>query len=206
MTKGSLVHAAVPHFAIGIALCFAGATTQLKVQKPAKPLPSIADIHETARQRTETVNWRPVLIGVGGEEALESKRTTGLLDLASVTTGIDFSRSGIANELAITFLDLGFSEGHVARYPNLGAPDRSPFYTIELRPGELSTLTGLDTDAKTWTIVVSIELIRDLYAFGVDMTSPSSLPNLGGGSGLRLTYAFGYATGRAISLAVTQIR
>ncbi|HEX7767955.1 MAG TPA: TonB-dependent receptor [Nitrospira sp.] len=109
-SRPALAQNAASQFAIGIALCLAGAATQARAQDaPAaeNAAPVAGDILVTARKRTETVQRVPTTISVVGPEALAATSSTSLLELPSVVSGINITRPGIGNEVGITIRGLG---------------------------------------------------------------------------------------------------
>lgn len=76
--------------------------------------------------------------------------------------------------------------------PALGALRTGPFYAIEVRPSQLSTLAGLNTNEHAQVIDPGGAPISGLYAVGVDSNSLMGGRYPGGGSSLGPAMTFGY--------------
>lgn len=86
--------------------------------------------------------------------------------------------------------------------PALGALRKAPFYALEVRPSDLSSLAGLDTNAKAQVLGGDGQPIPGLYAAGVDSNSIMRGKYPGGGSSLGPAMTFGYIAARHIAEAV----
>lgn len=84
--------------------------------------------------------------------------------------------------------------GDASHGPNPGlAPITSgPFYALELRPGDLSSLRGLKANASAQVLDAAGKAIEGLYVAGVDMNSMMKGCYPGGGSSLGPAMTFGY--------------
>ena len=107
------------------------------------------------------------------------------------------------NQFADTGIDEDFHRGENAyssymgdasHQPNpaLGALRQGPFYAIEVRPSQLSTLAGLNTNEHAQVIDAAGAPIPGLYAVGVDSNSLMGGRYPGGGSSLGPAMTFGY--------------
>ncbi|AMK25302.1 FAD-dependent oxidoreductase [Sphingobium sp. TKS] len=76
--------------------------------------------------------------------------------------------------------------------PTLGPVDPGPFYAVEIRPGEFSTINGLETDASARVLNATGETIAGLYAIGVDANSVFRGAYPGGGASIGPGMTFGY--------------
>lgn len=77
--------------------------------------------------------------------------------------------------------------------PAMGALRKGPFYALEIRPSDLSTLAGLDTNASAQVIDRNTgKPIPGLYAAGVDNNTIMRGRYPGGGSSLGPAMTFGY--------------
>ena len=83
--------------------------------------------------------------------------------------------------------------------PSLGPITTPPFYALELRPGDLSTVCGLNTNAKAQVLNTRGAVIEGLYAAGLDMNSMMKGHYPGGGSSLGPAMTFGYVAARHIA-------
>lgn len=83
--------------------------------------------------------------------------------------------------------------------PSLGPLRGGPFYAIELRPGELSSLNGLRTNAEAQVVREDGSPIEGLYAVGVDANSVFRGAYPGGGASLGPTMTFAYIAARHIA-------
>jgi succinate dehydrogenase/fumarate reductase flavoprotein subunit len=87
--------------------------------------------------------------------------------------------------------------------PSLGCLREGPFYAIELHPGELSTLNGLETDEYARVVDEHGHPIRGLYAVGVDANSVFRGAYPGGGASLGPTMTFAYIAAHHIASATS---
>ena len=76
--------------------------------------------------------------------------------------------------------------------PSLAPIITPPFYALELRPGDLSTVCGLNGNANAQVVNANGEPIEGLYAAGLDMNSMMRGHYPGGGSSLGPAMTFGY--------------
>lgn len=76
--------------------------------------------------------------------------------------------------------------------PALGTCERGPFYAVAVQPGSLSTLCGLETDARARVLDASGEPIAGLYAVGADMNSLFRGLYIGGGGSIGPGMTFAY--------------
>jgi succinate dehydrogenase/fumarate reductase flavoprotein subunit len=83
--------------------------------------------------------------------------------------------------------------------PSLGRLDQGPFYAIELHPGELSTLNGLETDEHAQVVNDREHAIGGLYAVGIDANSVFRGAYPGGGASLGPTMTFAYIAAHHIA-------
>jgi succinate dehydrogenase/fumarate reductase flavoprotein subunit len=83
--------------------------------------------------------------------------------------------------------------------PSLGSLHQGPFYAIELHPGELSTLNGLETDEHAQVVDDHGHPIRRLYAVGIDANSVFRGAYPGGGASLGPTMTFAYIAAKHIA-------
>ncbi|WP_324750084.1 FAD-dependent oxidoreductase [Sphingomonas sp. LY54] len=83
--------------------------------------------------------------------------------------------------------------------PNLAPLDRGPFYAVELFPGQLSTMNGLDTDEHARVLDGDRRPIPGLYAAGVDANSLFRGTYPGGGGSLGPGMTFGYIAAQHLS-------
>lgn len=88
--------------------------------------------------------------------------------------------------------------------PALGALRKAPFYALEVRPSDLSTLAGLNTNEKAQVLGQDGEPIPGLYAAGVDNNSMMRGRYPGGGSSIGPAMTFGYIAARDIAARRTQ--
>lgn len=80
--------------------------------------------------------------------------------------------------------------------PALGALRKAPFYALEIRPSDLSTLAGLDTNANAQVLGRDGAPIKGLYAAGLDNNTIMRGRYPGGGSSLGPAMTFGYIAAR----------
>jgi succinate dehydrogenase/fumarate reductase flavoprotein subunit len=85
--------------------------------------------------------------------------------------------------------------------PSLGSLIQGPFYAIELHPGELSTLNGLETDDHAQVVDEHGHRIGRLYAVGIDANSVFRGAYPGGGASLGPTMTFAYIAAKHIASA-----
>ncbi|WP_161633882.1 FAD-dependent oxidoreductase [Sphingobium sp. C100] len=76
--------------------------------------------------------------------------------------------------------------------PTLGPLEPGPFYAVEIRPGEFSTINGLETDASARVLDAAGAPIAGLYAVGVDSNSVFRGAYPGGGGSIGPAMTFGY--------------
>lgn len=76
--------------------------------------------------------------------------------------------------------------------PALGALRTAPFYALEIRPSDLSTLAGLNTNEKAQVLRQDGAPIPGLYAVGLDNNTMMRGRYPGGGSSLGPAMTFGY--------------
>jgi len=88
--------------------------------------------------------------------------------------------------------------GDAAHKPNpaLGALRTPPFYALEIRPSDLSTLAGLDTNTEAQVIGRDGNPIDGLYAAGLDNNTIMRGRYPGGGSSIGPAMTFGYIAAR----------
>lgn len=82
---------------------------------------------------------------------------------------------------------------------NLAALEQGPFYAIELRPGLLSTLLGVETDSEARVLDSQGQPIERLYAVGVDSNTPWRGHYPGAGASLGPAMTFGYIAARSLA-------
>lgn len=80
--------------------------------------------------------------------------------------------------------------------PALGALRKAPFYALEVRPSDLSTLAGLDTNASAQVLDSDGNPIPGLYAAGLDNNTIMRGRYPGGGSSIGPAMTFGYIAAR----------
>jgi succinate dehydrogenase/fumarate reductase flavoprotein subunit len=83
--------------------------------------------------------------------------------------------------------------------PALGALRTAPFYALEIRPSDLSTLAGLDTNASAQVLGKDGTAIPQLYAVGLDNNTMMRGRYPGGGSSIGPAMTFGYVAARHIA-------
>jgi succinate dehydrogenase/fumarate reductase flavoprotein subunit len=76
--------------------------------------------------------------------------------------------------------------------PSLGPILKAPFYALELRPGDLSSICGLNANANAQVLDAGGRVIDGLYAAGLDMNTMMKGRYPGGGSSLGPAMTFGY--------------
>lgn len=91
--------------------------------------------------------------------------------------------------------------GDPANSPNacLRPLKQGPFYAIEVRPSDLGSVQGLDTNAKAQVLGKDGTPIPGLYAAGLDNNSIMRGKYPGGGSSLGPAMTFGYIAAREIA-------
>ncbi|MBB4631636.1 FAD-dependent oxidoreductase [Sphingosinicella soli] len=80
--------------------------------------------------------------------------------------------------------------------PALGALRKPPFYALEVRLSDLSSLAGLDTNARAQVLAKDGSPIPGLYAAGLDNNTIMRGRYPGGGSSLGPAMTFGYIAAR----------
>ena len=83
--------------------------------------------------------------------------------------------------------------------PSMGALTKAPFYALELRPSDLSTLAGLNTNARAQVLDTQGVPIPGLYAAGLDGNTIMRGRYPGGGSSLGPAMTFGYIAARELA-------
>jgi succinate dehydrogenase/fumarate reductase flavoprotein subunit len=86
--------------------------------------------------------------------------------------------------------------------PAMGPLRQAPFYALEIRPSDLSTMVGLDTNEHAQVIGGDGVPIRGLYAAGVDNNALMRGRYPGGGSSLGPAMTFGYIAARHLASGV----
>jgi succinate dehydrogenase/fumarate reductase flavoprotein subunit len=85
--------------------------------------------------------------------------------------------------------------------PALGALRQAPYYALEIRPSDLSTLNGLNTNAKAQVLDAAGQPIPGLYAAGLDNNTIMRGRYPGGGSSLGPAMTFGFIAARDMAAA-----
>jgi len=107
--------------------------------------------------------------------------------------------------------DFGRGDNHYSAYmgdaahrpnPALGALRKAPFYALEIRPSDLSTLAGLDTNASAQVLDGGGKPIPGLYAAGLDNNTIMRGRYPGGGSSLGPAMTFGYIAARHLAASL----
>lgn len=113
---------------------------------------------------------------------------------AATGTDPDFGRGSNAYD---TYM------GDAAHSPNpsLRPLTQGPFYAIEVRPSDLGSVQGLDTDARARVLADGGNPIPGLYAAGLDNNSIMRGKYPGGGASLGPAMTFGYVAAREIAAA-----
>jgi succinate dehydrogenase/fumarate reductase flavoprotein subunit len=88
--------------------------------------------------------------------------------------------------------------------PCLAPLEQAPFYAIEIRPGDLSSVCGLDTDVDARVLDRSGAPIEGLYAAGLDANTIFRGTYPGGGASLGPAMTFGYLAARHIAARAAQ--
>jgi succinate dehydrogenase/fumarate reductase flavoprotein subunit len=83
--------------------------------------------------------------------------------------------------------------------PTLGPIQKAPFYAVEIRPSQFSTLIGLNTNASAQVLDDDGKVIAGLYAAGIDNNNFMRGHYPGGGTSLGPALTFGYIAGRHIA-------
>ncbi|MFA7416504.1 MAG: FAD-dependent oxidoreductase [Rhizobium sp.] len=83
--------------------------------------------------------------------------------------------------------------------PSLGPIATAPFYAVELRPGDLGSVCGLDANAQAQVLDSNGKVIEGLYAAGLDMNTMMKGHYPGGGSSLGPAMTFGYIAARHLA-------
>ncbi len=83
--------------------------------------------------------------------------------------------------------------------PGLGPIATAPFYAVEIRPGDLSTVVGLNANGKAQVLDAKGAVIPGLYAAGLDMNTMMKGLYPGGGSSLGPAMTFGYIAARHLA-------
>jgi succinate dehydrogenase/fumarate reductase flavoprotein subunit len=76
--------------------------------------------------------------------------------------------------------------------PNLAPLGKGPYYAVALQPGDIGTTLGMDTNADAQVLSDTGEVVRGLYAVGLDQNSVMRGEYPGGGSGIGPGMTFGY--------------
>ena len=104
----------------------------------------------------------------------------------------DFNRGG--NEYSAYMGDASHKPN-----PALGALRTPPFYALEIRPSDLSTLAGLDTNEHAQVLGPNGAPIPGLYAAGLDNNTMMRGRYPGGGSSIGPAMTFGYIAARHLA-------
>lgn len=107
------------------------------------------------------------------------------------------------NQFALQGVDEDFGKGESVQdrdngdamhqpNPCLGPLDEAPFYAVKILPGDASTWLGLNVDAKSRVLSSDHEVIKGLYAVGLDANSLwcGVSPALGANNTLSLTRGY----------------
>jgi succinate dehydrogenase/fumarate reductase flavoprotein subunit len=88
--------------------------------------------------------------------------------------------------------DRSLGDRQVRPNPNLGPIGPGPYYALELRPGSVSMILGLETNTNSQLLDHAGSPIRGLYVIGLDHNSPfrGSYPGAGSGLGPAMTFAY----------------
>ena len=165
----------------------------------------IADINAVRTYGLGLIKPAPFPIGpwVGQGYAKEAKTIADLATQLELDVAMLESTVSRFNAFADAGVDEDFHRGENAysaymgdagHQPNpaLGAIRTAPFYAIEVRPSQLSTLAGLDTNERAQVVDSTGAPIAGLYAVGVDSNSLMGGRYPGGGSSLGPAMTFGY--------------
>ena len=85
--------------------------------------------------------------------------------------------------------------------PAMGPLRQGPFYALEIRPSDLSTLAGLDTNASAQVLGQDGAPIKGLYAAGLDNNTIMRGKYPGGGSSIGPAMTFGFIAARHMAEA-----
>jgi len=83
--------------------------------------------------------------------------------------------------------------------PALAPIGGGPYYALAIHPGDLSTVGGLDTNAKAQVLDARGQPIAGLYAAGLDMKSMMRGRYPGGGASIGPAMTFGYIAARQMA-------
>lgn len=83
--------------------------------------------------------------------------------------------------------------------PNLGPLTDAPFYAIELRPGDCSSVLGMKTTVDGEVLKIDGKPVPGLFAVGLDMNSMMYGRYPGGGSSIGPAMVFGYRAGKRLA-------
>jgi succinate dehydrogenase/fumarate reductase flavoprotein subunit len=91
--------------------------------------------------------------------------------------------------------------GDASHKPNaaLGPLRVAPYYALEIRPSDLSTLAGLETNASAQVLDKNGQAIEGLYAAGLDNNTIMRGKYPGGGSSIGPAMTFGYIAARHLA-------
>jgi 3-oxosteroid 1-dehydrogenase len=113
------------------------------------------------------------------------------------------------NEMADRGVDEDFGRGEtafarflgdpIAKYPNLRAIDKPPYYAVQLYPGDLGTKGGLAVDESSRVLREDGSIIEGLYACGNCSASVMGSIYPGPGGTIGPAMAFGYVAGKALA-------
>jgi succinate dehydrogenase/fumarate reductase flavoprotein subunit len=80
--------------------------------------------------------------------------------------------------------------------PSLAPVEGAPYYAVALHPGDLSTVTGLETNGNAQVLDAQQQPIPGLYAAGLDMNSIMRGRYPGAGASIGPAMTFGYVAAR----------
>ena len=83
--------------------------------------------------------------------------------------------------------------------PGLAPLDKPPFYALDVRPSDLCTLAGVDTNANAQVLRDDGSVIEGLYAVGIDANTVMRGFYPGGGTSIGPAMTFGYIAANHIS-------
>src|SRR3546814_4474609 len=83
--------------------------------------------------------------------------------------------------------------------PSLRALKLPPFYALDIRPGEFSTVAGVATDAHGQILKDGYSPVPGLYAIGIDANSIFRGHYPGAGSAIGPAMTFGYILARELA-------
>jgi succinate dehydrogenase/fumarate reductase flavoprotein subunit len=89
--------------------------------------------------------------------------------------------------------------------PSLAPIGDGPYYAVALYPGDLSTVGGLETNARAQVLDAAGQAIPGLYAAGLDMNSMMRGRYPGGGSSIGPAMTFGYIAARQMAKNSTRV-